>query len=117
MVKSADSEASLDCDTKMKTEPNDHDDKTTEKAEEAKVNQLISVATSSATTNEVVVVQEHEAVASIGGPIAKHSENWVVLERVVLKLSDRNILLNNLCLNDKHMSYVQLLVKNSFRLF
>jgi len=71
------------------------------------------VAASSTTTNEVVVVQEQED-ASLGGQIAKHNENWVVLERVVLKLSDRNILLNDLCLNDKHIFYVQLLIKKQF---
>ena len=37
-----------------------------------------------------------------------------MLERVVLKLDDRNILLNGLCLNDKHMSYMQLLLKRQF---
>ena len=37
--------------------------------------------------------------------------------RVVLKFDNRDILLNDLCLNDKHMSYMQLLLQNNFHLF
>ena len=37
-----------------------------------------------------------------------------MLERVVFKLNNRNILLNGLYLNDKHMSYMQLLLKRQF---
>ena len=34
-----------------------------------------------------------------------------MLEIVILKLDSRNILLHGLCLNDKHMSYMKLLLK------
>ena len=114
LVKS-DSEVSMNKDNVIKTEPNNG--KTAAKTE-PQVNNLVPIAATAVTTNETanetIVVQQQDYVASAGEQVTECNDTWVMLERVVLKLDDRNILLNGLCLNDKHMSYMQLLLKRQF---
>ena len=110
LVKS-DSEVSMSNDNVIKTEPNSG--KTTGKTK-PQVNVLVPIATTSTTTNETIVVQQQDCIASAEEQVTEYNDTWVMLERVVLKLDDRNILLDGLCLNDKHMSYTQLLLKRQF---
>ena len=95
----------------MNTEPSNG--KTTAKTE-PQVNDLVPIATTSTTANKIIVVKQQDCVTSAGEQVTECNDAWVMLERVVIKLDDRNILLNGLCLNDKHMSYMQLLLKRQF---
>ena len=88
---------------------------------ESQINDLVQITTTSTAASdkmisEPIVVQQ-DCVVSFGEKSTECSDTWVTLERVVLKLvvDDRNILLNELCLNDKRMSYMQLLLKRQFR--
>ena len=94
LVKS-DSEVSMNNDNVIKTEPNNG--KTTAKTK-PQVNDLVPIATTAATANETIVAQQQDCVASAGDQVTECNDTWVMLERVVLKLDDRNILLNGLCL-------------------
>ena len=51
------------------------------------------VATTSTTANERIVVQQQDCVASAAEQVIEYSNTWVMLDRIVLKLDDRNILL------------------------
>ena len=99
-------------DNVIKTEPNNG--KTRAKTE-SQVNDLVPIATSSTNEsgNETIVIQQQDCVVS-AGEVTECSGTWVILERVVLKLDDRDILLNELCLNDEHMLYMQLLLKRQY---
>ena len=90
LVKS-DSEVSMNKDNVIKTEPNNG--KTAAKTE-PQVNNLVPIVTTAATTNETIVLQQQESVASAGEQVTECNDTWIMLERVVLKLDDRNILLN-----------------------
>ena len=111
-VVKSDSEVSLNNDSIIKTEPNNG--KTRAKTE-SQINDLVPIATASSSTNEsaTIVMQQQDCVVS-AGEVTECNGTWVTLERVVLKLEDKDILLNELCLNDKHMSYLQLVLKRQF---
>ena len=88
----------MNSDNVIKTEPNNNG-KTTAKTE-PQVNNLVPIATTAATANktanETIVVQQQDCVASSAGEqVTECNDAWVMLERVVLKLDDRNILLND----------------------
>ena len=71
------------------------------------------MATTSATDNETTIIKQQDCITSAGEKVTELA-TWVMLERVVLKLDDKNINLDGLCLNDKLMSYMQLLLKRQF---
>ena len=75
---------------------------------------IATTTTANKTATETIVVQQQDCVASAGEQVTECNDTWVMLGRVVLKLDGRNILLNGLYLNDKHMSYMQLVLKRQF---
>ena len=101
---------------------NDNVIKTVPAKTEPQINDLVQAAATSTaasdktedkTISEMIFVKQN-CVDSFREKSNECNDTWVMLERVVLKLDDRNILLNELCLNDKHMSYMQLLLKRQF---
>ena len=97
---------------------NDNVIKTFPAKTEPQINDLVqTAATSTATsdkTKDKMIFAKQDCVVSFGEKSTECNDTWVTLERVVLKFDDRNILLNKLYLNDKHMSYMQLLLKRQF---
>ena len=97
---------------------NDNVIKTVPAKTEPQINDLAqTAATSTAASDKTIskmIFVKQDCVVSFGEKSTECNDTWVMLERVILKLDDRNILLNELCLNDKHMSYMQLLLKRQF---
>ena len=106
-----DSEELMCSDNVIKTEPSNG--KSPAKTE-PNVNVLVPITTTSTTSNETIVVEQQDCVASAGEQVTEYNDTWIRLDRIVLKLDNKNILLNGLCLNDKHISYMQLLLKRQF---
>ena len=73
--------------------------------------------TDNKTANKTIIIKQQDCITSAGEQVTECSNTWVMLERVVLKLDDKNSYLDELCLNDEHMSYIQLLLKGSFHRF